>query len=82
MATEERTRMTKVASYDSSVWLVQFSLPRTQQNGHSWRQNVDRMVVAPTLESALAGVREEHPEATFHSVHRRGTDKTILVVEV
>lgn len=66
---------------ESSVWLVQFSEPVEANNGRTWNRNSDLLVVAPSMESALAGVREAHPEATMHGVHRRGTNKTLFVVE-
>lgn len=67
---------------ESSVWLVQFSdLYQSSDQSKPWRRNYDLLVVASTLERAVEGVREKHPDATFHSVHRRGTDKTLFVVD-
>jgi hypothetical protein len=65
---------------ESSVWLVQFSEVVPANGGREWRRNIDVTVVAPTMEDAIAGCRSLHPEATFHGVHRRGTNKTIFVV--
>lgn len=66
---------------ESSVWLVQFSERVEQENGRSWNRNVDLTVVAPTMLEAIGGVLEVHPHANLHAVHRKGTGKTLFVVE-
>lgn len=66
---------------ESGTWLVQFSAPITTQGGGTYNRNFDLIVVAPTLQEAISGVLEMHPEAKLHAVHRRGTNKVLFVVE-
>lgn len=66
---------------ESCVWLVQFSEAVEREGGKPWNRNVDLTVVAPSMQAALDGVREVHPTANFHAAHRRGTGKTLFVVD-
>lgn len=71
-----------MSEIESSVFLVQFSSPYIPEGSSKpWNRNYDIMVIAPSLERAVAAVRERYPEATLHAVNRRGTEKTVMVVE-
>jgi hypothetical protein len=65
----------------SSVWSVDFSKLIEEEGKRPWNRNYSIMVVAPTLEIVISGVKDVHPTANFHAIHRRGTDKTLLVIE-
>lgn len=64
-----------------SIFLVQFSQPQEEANGRVWNRNLDLMVVADSMESAMQGVRDQYPNATFHAINRKGTNQTVLVIE-
>jgi hypothetical protein len=56
----------------SRSWAIEITVPNERQTYPHYGQNLRLGVVAPTMEEAIALVRQEWPVAVLHSVHNRG----------
>lgn len=64
-------------SIEASLWNVEFSTDPTEKR--KWRQNHILGVVSETLDRAIEIVREAHPDARIHAVHKKSPNNTVLV---